>query len=74
MLLGRALRDVAILLVQSLLISTGGTRSALEGAGLAVRDVSDVTGFPEIMDGRVKTLHPKIHESAFHDVLSPERR
>lgn len=43
------------------LISTGGTRSALEKAGLAVRDVSDVTGFPELLDGRVKTLHPKIH-------------
>jgi phosphoribosylaminoimidazolecarboxamide formyltransferase / IMP cyclohydrolase len=43
------------------LISTGGTARALKDAGLAVRDVSDVTGFPEIMDGRVKTLHPKIH-------------
>ena len=43
------------------LLSTGGTAKALRDAGLAVRDVSDVTGFPEIMDGRVKTLHPKIH-------------
>ena len=43
------------------LISTGGTSRALQAAGLAVRDVSDVTGFPEMMDGRVKTLHPKIH-------------
>lgn len=43
------------------LISTGGTAKALAAAGLAVRDVSDVTGFPEIMDGRVKTLHPLIH-------------
>jgi phosphoribosylaminoimidazolecarboxamide formyltransferase/IMP cyclohydrolase len=43
------------------LISTGGTRQALADAGLAVRDVSEVTGFPEILDGRVKTLHPKIH-------------
>src|SRR5258708_14587309 len=43
------------------LISTGGTAKALRDAGLSVRDVSDVTGFPEIMDGRVKTLHPKIH-------------
>src|SRR6266704_6036543 len=42
------------------LISTGGTRKALAEAGLAVRDVSDVTGFPEMMDGRVKTLHPKV--------------
>src|SRR5262245_59754132 len=43
------------------LISTGGTRMALAGAGLPVRDVSDVTGFPEILDGRVKTLHPRVH-------------
>ena len=43
------------------LISTGGTARTLREAGLAVREVADVTGFPEIMDGRVKTLHPKIH-------------
>ncbi|PZP55217.1 MAG: bifunctional phosphoribosylaminoimidazolecarboxamide formyltransferase/inosine monophosphate cyclohydrolase [Micavibrio aeruginosavorus] len=43
------------------LISTGGTKKYLAENGLAVKDVSDVTGFPEIMDGRVKTLHPKIH-------------
>ena len=43
------------------LISTGGTATTLRGAGINVIDVSDVTGFPEIMDGRVKTLHPKIH-------------
>src|SRR6476646_315352 len=43
------------------LISTGGTRKALADAGLAVLEVSEVTGFPEMMDGRVKTLHPKIH-------------
>ncbi len=43
------------------LISTGGTARTLRDAGLAVTDVSEVTGFPEIMDGRVKTLHPKIH-------------
>src|SRR5262245_44594541 len=43
------------------LISTGGTSKALADAGLAVRDVSDLTGFPELMDGRVKTLHPKVH-------------
>jgi phosphoribosylaminoimidazolecarboxamide formyltransferase / IMP cyclohydrolase len=43
------------------LISTGGTAKALREAGVAVEDVSAVTGFPEIMDGRVKTLHPKIH-------------
>src|SRR6267142_6412307 len=43
------------------IISTGGTANALREAGIEVRDVSDVTGFPEMMDGRVKTLHPKIH-------------
>ncbi|MEZ5456581.1 MAG: bifunctional phosphoribosylaminoimidazolecarboxamide formyltransferase/IMP cyclohydrolase [Lysobacteraceae bacterium] len=43
------------------LLSTGGTARALRDAGIAVRDVSEVTGFPEIMDGRVKTLHPMIH-------------
>ena len=43
------------------LVSTGGTAKALRDAGLAVQDVSDLTGFPEMMDGRVKTLHPKVH-------------
>ncbi len=43
------------------LLSTGGTFKALAAAGLDVTDVSDVTGFPEIMDGRVKTLHPGVH-------------
>lgn len=43
------------------LISTGGTSRSLRESGLSVTDVSDVTGFPEMMDGRVKTLHPKIH-------------
>lgn len=43
------------------LLSTGGSAKALREAGVAVTDVSDVTGFPEIMDGRVKTLHPKVH-------------
>jgi phosphoribosylaminoimidazolecarboxamide formyltransferase/IMP cyclohydrolase len=43
------------------LISTGGTARALREAGLEVKDVSDLTGFPETMDGRVKTLHPKVH-------------
>ena len=43
------------------LISTGGTRSALAEAGIEVTEVADYTGFPEIMDGRVKTLHPKVH-------------
>ncbi|WP_058835650.1 bifunctional phosphoribosylaminoimidazolecarboxamide formyltransferase/IMP cyclohydrolase [Luteimonas abyssi] len=43
------------------LLSTGGTAKAIRDAGLAVQDVSDVTGFPEMMDGRVKTLHPVVH-------------
>ncbi len=43
------------------LVSTGGTARTIEQAGIAVRDVSDITGFPEIMDGRVKTLHPSVH-------------
>ncbi|MCF0245389.1 MAG: bifunctional phosphoribosylaminoimidazolecarboxamide formyltransferase/IMP cyclohydrolase [Ileibacterium sp.] len=43
------------------IISTGGTRKALDAAGVKTISISDVTGFPEIMDGRVKTLHPKVH-------------
>jgi phosphoribosylaminoimidazolecarboxamide formyltransferase/IMP cyclohydrolase len=54
--LGRALVAAGVELV-----STGGTSAALKAAGLSVRDVSDLTGFPEMMDGRVKTLHPKVH-------------
>ncbi len=43
------------------IISTGGTAKTLRDAGINVRDISDVTGFPEMMDGRVKTLHPRVH-------------
>ncbi|MEP7239284.1 MAG: bifunctional phosphoribosylaminoimidazolecarboxamide formyltransferase/IMP cyclohydrolase [Devosia sp.] len=43
------------------LVSTGGTAKLIAGTGAAVRDISDLTGFPEMMDGRVKTLHPKVH-------------
>ena len=43
------------------LVSTGGTSRALKDAGLAVKDVADLTGYPEMMDGRVKTLHPAVH-------------
>src|SRR5258707_15232835 len=43
------------------IISTGGTARVLREAGIEVREVSDVTGFPEMMDGRVKTLHPRVH-------------
>ncbi|MBT6054529.1 MAG: bifunctional phosphoribosylaminoimidazolecarboxamide formyltransferase/IMP cyclohydrolase, partial [Planctomycetaceae bacterium] len=41
-------------------VSTGGTARALEGLGVSVEDVSSITGFPEVLDGRVKTLHPNI--------------
>ena len=54
--LGRALARHGVELV-----STGGTAKALREAGLEVRDISDLTGFPEMMDGRVKTLHPRVH-------------
>src|SRR5690554_851769 len=53
------------------LLSTGGTARAIREAGLAVIDVSEVTGFPEIMDGRVKTLHPKIHGGLLADRRNP---
>mgnify|MGYP003137087783 CR=1 FL=1 len=43
------------------LVSTGGTKAAIAAAGLPVKDVADLTGFPEMMDGRVKTLHPVVH-------------
>ena len=52
----RALHDLSVELV-----STGGTARAIKEAGIPVHDVSDITGFPEIMDGRVKTLHPSVH-------------
>jgi phosphoribosylaminoimidazolecarboxamide formyltransferase / IMP cyclohydrolase len=52
----RALAEAGVVL-----LSTGGTHKALHDAGLAVTDVADVTGFPEMMDGRVKTLHPAVH-------------
>src|SRR6202044_1995452 len=48
------------------LISTGGTARVLRDVGLKVRDVSDLTGFPEMLDGRVKTLHPKVHGGILH--------
>jgi phosphoribosylaminoimidazolecarboxamide formyltransferase / IMP cyclohydrolase len=48
------------------LVSTGGTARALREAGLSVRDISDLTGFPEMLDGRVKTLHPRVHGGILH--------
>jgi phosphoribosylaminoimidazolecarboxamide formyltransferase/IMP cyclohydrolase len=56
------------------LVSTGGTAKAIAEAGIAVRDVSDITGFPEIMDGRVKTLHPMIHGGLLGVRDDPEHR
>ncbi len=56
------------------LISTGGTAKALRAAGLSVKDVSEETGFPEMMDGRVKTLHPKIHGALLGLRDDPEHR
>jgi phosphoribosylaminoimidazolecarboxamide formyltransferase/IMP cyclohydrolase len=54
--LGRGLRDLGVEL-----LSTGGTARALTEGGIPVREVAHVTGFPEMLDGRVKTLHPRIH-------------
>jgi phosphoribosylaminoimidazolecarboxamide formyltransferase / IMP cyclohydrolase len=48
------------------LISTGGTAKLLRESGIAVRDISEITGFPEMLDGRVKTLHPKVHGGILH--------
>jgi phosphoribosylaminoimidazolecarboxamide formyltransferase / IMP cyclohydrolase len=56
------------------IISTGGTAKALRDAGIEVRDVSDVTGFPEMMDGRIKTLHPKIHGALLSLRDNPEHQ
>ena len=55
------------------ILSTGGTASVLRGAGIDIKEVSDVTGFPEMLDGRVKTLHPIIHAGilAKRDVKEP---
>ena len=54
------------------LISTGGTAKALREAGVAVKDISELTGFPEMLDGRVKTLHPKVHGGILHMRGNPE--
>ena len=54
------------------IIGTGGTAKALRDAGIEVRDVSEVTGFPEMMDGRIKTLHPKIHGALLGRRDNPE--
>jgi phosphoribosylaminoimidazolecarboxamide formyltransferase/IMP cyclohydrolase len=54
------------------LVSTGGTRKAIADAGVPVKDVSDLTGFPEMMDGRVKTLHPGVHGGLLAIRQNPE--
>ena len=54
------------------LISTGGTAKLLRDSGVAVKDISDLTGFPEMLDGRVKTLHPKVHGGILHRREDPE--
>ena len=56
------------------LVSTGGTAAALRAAGLAVKDVAEVTGFPEMLDGRLKTLHPLIHGGLLGDLRLPEHK
>ena len=48
------------------LISTGGTAKLLRDSGIGVKDISELTGFPEMLDGRVKTLHPKVHGGILH--------
>src|SRR6476660_7797894 len=48
------------------LVSTGGTAKLLRESGISVKDISDLTGFPEMLDGRVKTLHPRVHGGILH--------
>jgi phosphoribosylaminoimidazolecarboxamide formyltransferase/IMP cyclohydrolase len=56
------------------LISTGGTAKLLRECGVAVKDISELTGFPEMLDGRVKTLHPKVHGGILHRREDPKHR
>ena len=56
------------------LLSTGGTAARLRAAGLPVKDVSQFTGFPEMLDGRVKTLHPKVHGGILNQRNNPEHQ
>ncbi len=56
------------------LISTGGTAKLLRESGIAVKDISELTGFPEMLDGRVKTLHPKVHGGILHRREDPKHR
>src|SRR5580692_1744855 len=54
------------------LISTGGTAKLLRDSAVSVKDISDLTGFPEMLDGRVKTLHPKVHGGILHRREDPK--
>ena len=65
--LARGLEEVGVALV-----SSGGTAAELRAAGLSVTPVEEVTGFPEMLDGRVKTLHPRIHAGILADRRRPE--
>ncbi|HYL96214.1 MAG TPA: bifunctional phosphoribosylaminoimidazolecarboxamide formyltransferase/IMP cyclohydrolase [Terriglobales bacterium] len=56
------------------LISTGGTARLLRESGVTVKDISELTGFPEMLDGRVKTLHPKVHGGILHMRAKPEHQ
>src|SRR5881409_1658213 len=56
------------------LISTGGTAKLLRESGITVKDISQLTGFPEMLDGRVKTLHPKVHGGILHRRGDPAHR
>src|SRR4051812_49100705 len=56
------------------LVSTGGTAKLLRDSGVAVKDISELTGFPEMLDGRVKTLHPKVHGGILHVRGNAEHR
>jgi len=63
-------RKLALLGVE--LISTGGTAKLLRESGVNVKDISELTGFPEMLDGRVKTLHPKVHGGILHRREDPK--
>src|ERR1051326_5069697 len=56
------------------LISTGGTARLLRDHGIGVKDISELTGFPEMLDGRVKTLHPRVHGGILHMRSKQEHR
>ncbi|HET7871502.1 MAG TPA: bifunctional phosphoribosylaminoimidazolecarboxamide formyltransferase/IMP cyclohydrolase, partial [Terriglobales bacterium] len=56
------------------LVSTGGTARLLRDGGVPVKDISELTGFPEMLDGRVKTLHPRVHGGILHMRSNPEHR